>query len=347
MGYIIIRPESHEEWLKARSEGIGSSDAGTVMGASPFSTPLKLWRQKKGIDPPVKETHAMKIGHYLELAISEWFASETGATIDYNSEGDWMAADEERPWRRVSPDRLYWPKGVEHLSANWHLLEIKSTSKPVDNDEIPMYWFCQVQYQMHVLGLKKAVIAYITSFPRLSMNYVEVEYNRTFAEMMVEEIDRFWNVNICQDIEPDPKDGDDVTLKWPKSEPDTSVQATDEQVALCKAHVRIKKEIKEMELQMRQIESEIKTALGKNEKMTAVNEKGKEVVIASFASVKENVFDDRMFREDFPEIYAKYVTEKLDKTRLIEENRAETEPYMSSGQGARRFCIRAAAENLH
>ena len=32
MAYRVIRPATHEEWLDERKKGIGSSEAGTVMG---------------------------------------------------------------------------------------------------------------------------------------------------------------------------------------------------------------------------------------------------------------------------------------------------------------------------
>lgn len=35
MSYTILRPATHEEWLEEGKKGIGSSDAGTIMGA-PF-----------------------------------------------------------------------------------------------------------------------------------------------------------------------------------------------------------------------------------------------------------------------------------------------------------------------
>ena len=45
---IVIRPATHEEWLDERKKGIGSSEAGTVMGVNHFDTPYKLWRRKTG-----------------------------------------------------------------------------------------------------------------------------------------------------------------------------------------------------------------------------------------------------------------------------------------------------------
>ena len=53
MAYRVIRPATHQEWLDERKKGIGSSEAGTVMGVNHFDTPYKLWRRKTGVDGPI------------------------------------------------------------------------------------------------------------------------------------------------------------------------------------------------------------------------------------------------------------------------------------------------------
>lgn len=78
MSYRVIRPATHEEWLEERKRGIGSSDAGTIMGASPFQTPYGLYLLKTGRAEPVKESDAMFNGHILEPAVAEWFSGKTG-----------------------------------------------------------------------------------------------------------------------------------------------------------------------------------------------------------------------------------------------------------------------------
>ena len=45
-----------QEWLKWRKEGIGSSDAGIIMGVSPWKTPLQLWEEKTSDGEPKEES---------------------------------------------------------------------------------------------------------------------------------------------------------------------------------------------------------------------------------------------------------------------------------------------------
>ena len=49
---IIADPKTREEWLTARTHGIGGSDAGCIVGANPWKSARQLWREKSGIDTP-------------------------------------------------------------------------------------------------------------------------------------------------------------------------------------------------------------------------------------------------------------------------------------------------------
>ena len=108
MSTTIIRPKDHQEWLKYRGSGIGSSEVATIVGLNPFETPYQLWRRKVGIDPPVEENFAMRAGHILEPAVAKFWEDATGREVDLSSEGDWLIVDDAKPFLRVSPDRLYW-----------------------------------------------------------------------------------------------------------------------------------------------------------------------------------------------------------------------------------------------
>ena len=96
MSYKVIKTTSHEQWLDERKKGVGSSEAGTIMGVNHFDTPYKLWRRKTGIDLPVEQNEAMEMGHHLEPAVATLFAARTGAIIKKSSEGDWLAVDTKR-----------------------------------------------------------------------------------------------------------------------------------------------------------------------------------------------------------------------------------------------------------
>ena len=86
----LIKPSDRESWLKEREKGIGSSEVGTVLGINPFETPYQLWRRKRGLDGPKEENFAMKAGHYLEDAVSRFYADATGKEIIKSSAVDFI-----------------------------------------------------------------------------------------------------------------------------------------------------------------------------------------------------------------------------------------------------------------
>lgn len=340
MSYIEIRPADHAGWLAERAKGIGSSDAGTIMGVSPFSTPLRLWRQKTGIDPPVPETAAMRNGHYLEPAVAEFFANASGSTIDYSSEGDWIAADAERPYLRVSPDRLFWPNGAPHEPDKRLILEIKSTSKLVDPDNLPLYWICQVQYQMGVMGIPMAAIAWITSQPRLQMDYAWVNFNPAFFKTLTEAIDRFWNENVLKGVPPEAIDDTDAGLLYPRSEDNKIVTADETDIENCREYLRLIAEKDKLEEQIGQVTTAIKTRIKDAEALISTDpETGQATTIVRYKSINENVFDEEKFRNEEPDEYQKYLMTVFDKTLFKDEDKIRFKKYSDKRKGARRFSV--------
>lgn len=349
MSYSVIRPQTHDEWLEARKDGIGSSDAGTIMGASPFSSPLMLWRIKRGLEPPVLENRAMRFGHSFEPAVAEFFARETGAQIDYSSEGDWIAVDDERPYLRVSPDRLFWPQGVEQVSDNWRILEIKTTRKAVDKDNPPLYWYCQVQYQMGVMGIRYAVIAYLTSEPSLDVDWIEVEFNPAFYATLVGMIETFWNENIIGGKEPEVKDGKDVEVRYPTHDEGKKMDADRDLLCLCLELATLKEQDKRNRESIAALESDIKTRMKDAEAIEFEDPKtGKKTAAVTYRSTSVSVVDEQLLKDELPDVYDRYVTTSFDSKRFGEDAKTDSAfgKYLKKIKGSRRFTVRPVAEAM-
>ena len=213
MAYKVIRPATHEEWLEERKKGIGSSEAGTVMGVNHFDTAYRLWRRKTGLDPAVESSEAMELGHHIEPAVASLFAARTGAEILKSSEGDWL----------------------------------------------------QLQYQMGVMGVRKGALAWISSFPRLHFDFLEVEFNELFYESLLETLDTFWNVNILQNVAPQDQNGEDALLRYPKAEDGLTVEADAETIGKYNAIKQFARDIAELEKSKDGLEGEIKSVMGEAE----------------------------------------------------------------------------------
>lgn len=348
MSYRVIRPATHEEWLEERKKGIGSSDAGTIMGASPFQTPYGLYLLKTGRAEPVKESDAMFNGHILEPAVAEWFSGKTGSIVDITSEGDWMAVDTERDYLRVSPDRLYWPKGTpaaEQTMRNARVLEIKSTSKTVDKDDLPDYWYCQIQYQMGILGADAGTLCWITGSPTLHFDYAEVPFNRPFFDALIERIDRFWNENIGKDIPPADTNAADTLRRYPKSSKGLAADADAATYGLWKSLKDCRTELKELEERETNLTDALKMATGEAETLSYTDTDTGEVrMLATWKSSLKEVFDEKAFQKEFPEKWMKYgkpeTTVTLDRKSLEKDEPEIYARFSSKVSGSRKFLIK-------
>jgi putative phage-type endonuclease len=69
------------EWLETRKSGLGGSDAPSVLGVSPWKSPLELYLEKTGQAGPVEETEPMRIGKLLEPVLASEYRRRNGCEI--------------------------------------------------------------------------------------------------------------------------------------------------------------------------------------------------------------------------------------------------------------------------
>ena len=113
---VLVAPyrTPRPEWLRFRQEGIGGSDALAVLGLDPWRTRMEVYLDKIGELPERDATPGMRWGSLVEDSIARWFAAETGIGVRRCG----LMRHVDRPWQRVSVDRLTGDGGI---------LEIKNT----------------------------------------------------------------------------------------------------------------------------------------------------------------------------------------------------------------------------
>ena len=302
MANIIIKPKDRREWLKYRQSGIGSSEVATRLGLNPFDTPYQLWRRKKGLDAPVEENFAMKRGHYLEDAIAQYYADATGKEIIKASVGDWLIVRKDKEYMRVSPDRTYWLPNMPKNNKNKGIVECKSTQKEIDTDNIPLHWFCQLQYQLGTAELQEGALAWL-SLKRGEFGYQDIQFDADFFAYEEEEVTRFWVDNILGNQEPIAMRVEDVLLKSPQHVIGKAVTAD---IDLVDAIAHIKEynaEIKAFEGKKKELEDMIKLSMGDAEAMVTPTA---DILCTWKASKDSSKFDEKRFATEHPELYAQY-----------------------------------------
>lgn len=306
-----INFDSREQWLEARKDGIGASEVATVVGLNPYETPLELWRRKVGIDPPKDENAAMRRGHYCEDAVAQWWAHETGRDIIQASAVDFMFVDREKDYLRVSPDRTFWLPNMARNDDNKGILECKTTNMKVDPDDLPKWWFCQLQMNLGVAGYSHGSIAWLGF--GFEFGYMDIEFVPDFYNMLVEAVTKFWTVNVMQRIEPEPVNVKDFLSKYNKHVDGKVVEVSDEVLDAYHELKEVKREMSELDERKTGLEDTLKMAFGDAE---AIAYDG--ATLATWKAAKDSVkFDEKAFKAAHPDEWDKYAKTVQGSRRFL------------------------------
>lgn len=311
MSVTVIRPKDRAEWLEFRKSGIGSSEVATIVGLNPWETPYQLWRRKIGLDAPKEETFAMKAGHYLEDAVSQFWQDATGREIIKRSTGDWLIRNNERPHIQVSPDRTYWLEGMKHNDSNKGILECKTTQKAVDADDLPKHWFCQVQYQLGGAELSQGSIAWLTQ--GREFGYKDLALVPDFYAWLVEEVDKFWTDNILGRQEPSAVSVQDVLLKYNRHTAGKIVEVDDDILDAYHQLKGVKEDLAALEQKKEELEGRIKLGFGDAE---AISYGGQ--TLATWKAAKDSEkFDAKAFQAAHPDLAREFTKTVAGARRFL------------------------------
>ncbi len=289
---IILKPKSHEEWLKMREDGIGASEVAAILGLSPWETPFSLYLKKTHQVPPTEENDAMRRGHYLEDAVVQWWMHETGEQVIKASAADIIYVHPEHPYMRVTPDRV--------VKGRKKILEVKSTAIQM-GETIPDYYLAQVMYQMYVTGIHQAELIYIQG--GLTFGRFIVEYDEEFAEFIAGRVTEFWNESVLGGKEPDAISVADLAVKIPRSTPEKSIEADADAIDQINV-LREKKAIYDaLADEIAELQNSPKMFMSDSEAI--VDENG--TVLLTWKSGKDKTsFDSKRFAEENPDLYERY-----------------------------------------
>ena len=151
---MILKPKDHDEWLRARLNGIGGSDAGTALGKNKYKNNVELWREKTGqlIPEDISDKPAVKYGKLAEEHIRELFRLDHPEyTVDYHE--FYMYVNDDHPFIFATLDgELTDEKGRRGI------LEIKTCTIQNSNqwteweDKIPDTYYAQILHQLAATG---------------------------------------------------------------------------------------------------------------------------------------------------------------------------------------------------
>jgi putative phage-type endonuclease len=151
---IPVHNMSKEQWVQSRKDSIGGSDAASLLGLNPYSSPYVLWAEKTGAIEPedISDKEAVRLGVFLEPYVAQRFSEITGKKVRREN---YILKNSDYPWAHANVDRL-----VIGEKAG---LECKTTSalnlKKFKGGEYPANYYCQCMHYMAVTGYDKWYLA--------------------------------------------------------------------------------------------------------------------------------------------------------------------------------------------
>ncbi|MDY5806439.1 MAG: YqaJ viral recombinase family protein, partial [Lachnospira sp.] len=303
---ILVNTEgmSNEEWLKWRKKGLGGSDIAAILGISKWSSAIDIWLQKTNqkFDETI-ENEAMTWGKILEPVIREQFKQKTGKkVVEVHS----ILQNEEYPFMICDVDGL-----TEDSEGNAAILEVKCVSEykrsEWDNDQIPYYYMTQVMHYLAVTGLDTAYVVALVGCN--SMIVREVKADQEMIAMLVACEKNFWDKVVnCVRPEADASDACkellDSLYRGGVSE---QIVLPEEAIEFVDLYLEASADEDSAKAKKQLASNRLKEIMGDYNSATCLGH------TVSWKPVSTDRFDSKKFKEDEPELYAKYTKTSVSR----------------------------------
>ena len=316
MSYDAIadtRTLTHDEWLALRRTGIGGSDAGAIMGVSPYKGAFSVWADKQGKLPPLEDNEAMRQGRDLEDYVARRFAEASGLKVRHEYS---MLRSVEHPCMLADIDR--------RIIGERAGLECK-TSRDITmaryrNGEYPMEYYCQCLHYLAVTGWDcwyLAVLVYGTDLLIYKICRDEVMDD---IEALIKAEEAFWQNHMVLDQPPAPDALDSTAAAlgsvYPHEDGTTVCADQDADQALTDL-AALKAQKRALDRQITERENQIKAAMGEAEVIAGTS------VSATWRSSERTTISKTKLLKAYPNINMDAITDRNIQRRFaIKEDKS-------------------------
>ena len=253
-------------WLKARMDGVGSSDAASVLGLNPWASPMAVYVDKHGMgEQDEGHTEPTYWGKAIEPLVLRRFSEEHPKREVKSAQQ--LLRNIERPWQMCTLDGMQ--RNSSDTEANWGLLEIKATGlgwRWVDG--LPPYVDAQIQHQFAVTGFEWGSLAVLFNGKFWDYKHKDVFPDAERIKVITGIEWDFWR-NTERGNPPD-ADGTDsctdaIKLIYPEAAKGSVVTLADSFIEKHNERVQVMDELKSLEESKVRLDNEIRMAMGDNE----------------------------------------------------------------------------------
>lgn len=256
------------EWLEARLDLIGASEAAAALGLSRWESKVGLWARKLRLVGPVEQTPRMRFGLLVEPIIATLAEEALDLAPGSLRRVNQLRRSIEHPFMGASLDRV---------GPGRRIVELKWSERADDygepgTDEVPDEVLVQALHQLIVTGYEAVDVALLTGPPPVRLYRIKRDAD---AEAAIIERERdFWHY-VETRTEP-PIDGSEATraylaARYPRETPgETIVVPDDDELRGTLARLAaVKSSQAEAKAARELLENQIKAAMGTAERLEA------------------------------------------------------------------------------
>ena len=299
--------ETKEQWVQSRAKGIGGSEVAAVLGLDPYRSPYNVWVEKTTGESRNIDNIYTRAGTKLEPVVVEFFQEETGFSIEAQNVGDWhQVTHPQYDYMRGSRDRVFIKPTGERC-----ILECKTTQTTIDKDNLPVSWYCQLQWYMGLYNIENGAIAWLER--GLRFDCIEIGLDRNFFNYLVEKVKEFWEDYVLANVEPPYLHLHDIESKYPLHTDGRVIEASSELYEVYNQLKGIREQKNELQAQEDKLIEQFKMTM-KDSERTMYNG----VVLATWRADKPKmVFDSVRFQNENPDTVKEYMVEKNGVRRFL------------------------------
>lgn len=260
------KPRAPRKPRHDRAKFLGGSEIASVMGISPWQTPVDLWKAKTGRAAPAPadpiREGILRRGQRLEPIVREMAIDklrQRGLQVELLAKNrryyDWNL-----PWMTAEIDFELVLTGVAEIDGvdvRFNRERVTADCKTAagfarrawgqeDTDAMPIYYAAQFMHGLGITSVQRCLCAALIGLDDVALYWISRD-DVTVAAMR-EKAQSFWVDHVLADVPPDPIKYADISELYPVDNGRT-VEATEEIAAAARQHRSLGLQIKALEAQ--------------------------------------------------------------------------------------------------
>ena len=301
---VSTKDMPREKWLEWRRKGIGGSEASSIAGLNPWSSPLKVWMDKLDeLKEEALDNERMRVGRDLEDYVAKRFEEATGKKVRREN---FLLQHPEHDFMLANLDRVVIGENA--------FLECKTTSsygKKEWEEGVPIHYELQCLHYMAVCKFDYCYIACLIGNEKFIWHRIERDEETINNLIQIEK--SFWEEHVLKEVPPDPDGSDDfsemIKKKYHISIPET-IELTDTYLDKLNRRDELEELIKGMDKEKKQIDQELQSEM-KDFERAIVGER-----VITWKSQNRTGVDTAKLKEDgLYDMYSKTSTSRVFKVK--------------------------------